>query len=112
MDAPRHPRHRAVAGVDVLIAQAEQLRVAQAVVLQGLIAAGLNTRRAAMLLQITERRLEQLQASRQALVAGEFATELRRHDRASPDVKAAGCSSPAAAPPLAATDPDTISIHR
>ena len=78
MAAPHHPRHRAVAGTDALIAQMEQLRIAQALVLHGLVAAGHNTRRAAMLLQITEQRLEQLRTSREHLMSGEFAAERRR----------------------------------
>jgi hypothetical protein len=68
MGSPAHPRHRAVVRTDALIAQAEQLRAAQALVLQSLAAAGHSTRRAAMLLQLTEQRLEQLRASRQYLL--------------------------------------------
>jgi hypothetical protein len=61
-------RRRAVAAADALILQAEELRSAQLLVLQGQLAAGLNTRRAAMLLKLTEERLEQLQTSRHYLV--------------------------------------------
>jgi hypothetical protein len=61
-------RRRAVAATDALILQAEELRSAQLLVLRGQLAAGLSTRRAAMLLKLTEQRLEQLQASRHYLV--------------------------------------------
>jgi hypothetical protein len=78
MDQPRHARWRAVAGTDALITQAEHIRAAQALVLHSLVAAGHNTRRAAMLLHIIEERLERLRTSRQLLISGEFAAERRR----------------------------------
>ncbi len=74
MDNPRHPRHHTIATIDAQIAQAEQLRSAQIVVLQGLTTAGHDTCRAAMLLQLTEKRLAQLQISR-AHLAGAVAEE-------------------------------------
>ena len=71
MEGSRHPRHRAVATMDAYIAEAEQLRDAQALVLQSLTAAGHNVRRATMLLKLTEERLEQLRTSRNHLVVDE-----------------------------------------
>jgi hypothetical protein len=60
-----------LAATDTYIAQAEQLRAAQLLVLEGLLSAGHSTRRAAMLLKLTEQRLEQLQTSRHYLVDAE-----------------------------------------
>ena len=71
MAGSRRYRRRAVAATDALIAQTEQLRAAQAVALQALVAAGHNTRRAAMLLTLTDQRLEQLRTSRQHLLEAE-----------------------------------------
>ena len=65
--APFYGR-RALAAAEAYIAHAEQLLVAQRQVLEGLVAAGQDTRRAAMILKLTEERLEQRRISRKYLL--------------------------------------------
>lgn len=66
-----HPRHRAVAEIELLIAEAEQLQSRYRLHVQTLTAAGSGTRRAAVLLRLAEERLDQLRRSRDVLIGDE-----------------------------------------
>jgi len=66
-----HPRHRALAEIELLISEAETVRSRYQVDVDRLGAAGAGGRRAAVLLRLAEDRLEQLRRSRAVLIGGE-----------------------------------------
>lgn len=70
MEGSPHPRHYAIAATEAMIVDAELLREAQRLALQGLVAAGHNAGRAAALLRLTDERIELLRASRLHLMDG------------------------------------------
>jgi hypothetical protein len=63
-----HPRHRALAEIEVLIEQAAEVEARYRLDVDQLASAGRSTRRAAVLLRLAEERLDQLRRSREVLV--------------------------------------------
>jgi hypothetical protein len=63
-----HPRHRALAEIELLIDEAAAVRARYRLELDRLGAAGAGVRRAAVLLRLADDRLDQLRRSRSVLI--------------------------------------------